>query len=309
MSIRGTTYHDRTRKNKMDHPYICSIHEVGESEVAIKFLPEALAASSDVLERFAREARAASALNHPHICTIYDIGEEQGKPFIVMEFMQGRTLNEEMAGKPLPTERVLRLGLQISDALEAAHAKGFNHRDIKPANIFVTERDEAKLLDFGLAKSTPVKGARSELQEAATVTGIEDVTSPGTTMGTVSYMSPEQARGASVDARSDLLSFGVVLYQMATGALPYRGNSVIETIDCILNRQPVPPVRLNPDQAQSAGRREPRARAGSGWRPSLRKSPPPVSRTCAGRTRSMQWLKMYSPFRVRLRPGSQRRSR
>ncbi len=219
-------------------------------QVAIKFLPEILAASPEALERFGREARAASALNHPHICTVHDFGKADGRPFIVMELMKGQTLKQEITGKPLPVEQVLTLGLQIADALEAAHSAGMVHRDIKPANIFVTERGEAKLLDFGLAKPAPGRGTQAAPGEDATATRALDVTSPGTTIGTVSYMSPEQARGGAVDARSDLFSLGVVLYEMATGALPFRGGSTTDTIDGILNRQPASPVRLNPDVSE-----------------------------------------------------------
>lgn len=215
--------------------------------VAIKFLPEDLAARPDALERFEREARAASALNHPHICTVYDIGEDQGKPFLVMELMQGQTLNEQITGQALPLERTLALGLQIADALEAAHGTGIIHRDIKPANIFVTAHGEAKLLDFGLAKPSPARGTQADGHDSAATTSLGELTSMGTTMGTASYMSPEQARAEEVDARSDLFSFGVVLYEMIAGAQPFRGRSTIEIIDGILNRQPVPIVRLNPD--------------------------------------------------------------
>ena len=216
--------------------------------VAVKFLPEEMADNREALERFAREARAASALDHPHICTVHDLGEEEGKPFIVMELMKGQTLKERIAGKPLPIELALTLGVQIADALEAAHQEGMIHRDIKPANIFVTERGEAKLLDFGVAKLASRKGAAAGGAEGqATLSCAGEVTSPGTTMGTVAYMSPEQARGEAVDARADLFSFGAVLYEVVTGVLPFHADSTAEIINGILNRQPVPPVRLNPD--------------------------------------------------------------
>jgi len=216
--------------------------------VAVKFLPEDLADSEEALDRFSREARAASALNHPHICSVYDIGEEQGRPFLVMELMRGRTLKEQIAGKALPLGRALALGVQIADALEAAHHQGITHRDIKPANVFVTEHGEAKLLDFGLAKrSAGAAGAGVEAPDDRTVSRAEEVTAPGTTMGTVSYMSPEQARGEAVGPPSDLFSLGVVLYEMATCVLPFRGQSATEIIDAILHKDPVPPVRLSPD--------------------------------------------------------------
>ena len=214
--------------------------------VAIKVLPPAIADDPDGRARFEREARAASALNHPHICTIHDIGEDQGRPFIVMELMNGQTLKERIAARPLPLDRILALGDQIAGALDAAHRQGITHRDIKPANIFVTEDGEAKVLDFGLAKQAPAGAAAAAGRDnQPTRTRVEDVTTTGTTLGTVSYMSPEQARGEPVDARSDLFSFGVVLYEMATGALPFGGRNAVETIDAILNREPVPAVRLN----------------------------------------------------------------
>jgi serine/threonine protein kinase len=255
MSTRRVSYYDVVRqlgRGGMGVVYEAEDTRLGR-RVALKFLPADLAADPPSLERFQREARAASALNHPNICTVYAIDEHDGEHFIVMELLDGESLAERLAKKPFELPALIEAGIQMADALEAAHVRGIVHRDIKPGNIFVNTRGQLKILDFGLAKYDAA-GDKGRGGDAETQIGGNAFTLPGTAMGTVSYMSPEQARGQATDARTDLFSLGTVLYQMAVGALPFEGDTQAVVFDAILNREPVPVRQLNPALPAELGR-------------------------------------------------------